>query len=175
MIKTAAITRPGLTWTEIGRFAEALTFARRALFTPVEEINADYTLGPSGIWVTGLIASGRIRSQSDLARRFGIPKSLVTEQIALLVSQDFVATAQAQDDKRQKTLSLTPVAARSTTGWARLSKPSSTSCSGIIQPRTCAAAPNSSLISPAQPKGARRLSRQATECYQTFMRSPGAR
>lgn len=105
MIKTAAITRPGLTWTEIGRFAEALTFARRALFTPVEEINADYTLGPRGIWV---IASGRIRSQSDLARHFGIPKSLVTEQIALLVSQDLVATAQAQDDKRQKTLSLTP-------------------------------------------------------------------
>ena len=104
MIKTAAITRPGLTWTEIGRFAEALTFARRALFTPVEEINADYTLGPRGIWV---IASGRIRSQSDLARHFGIPKSLVTEQIALLVSQDLVATAQAQDDKRQKTLSLT--------------------------------------------------------------------
>ena len=101
-------TRPGLAWTEIGQFAEALTFARRALFTPIDEINADYTLGPRGIWVIGLIASGRIRSPSDLARHFGIPKSLVTEQIAMLVSQDLVATAQAQDDKRQKTLSLTP-------------------------------------------------------------------
>ena len=100
-------TRPGLAWTEIGQFAEALTFARRALFTPIDEINADYTLGPRGIWVIGLIASGRIRSPSDLARHFGIPKSLVTEQIALLVSQDLVVTARAQDDKRQKTLSLT--------------------------------------------------------------------
>lgn len=100
-------TRPGLAWTEIGQFAEALTFARRALFTPIDEINADYTLGPRGIWVIGLIASGRIRSPSDLARHFGIPKSLVTEQVALLVSQDLVVTAQAQDDKRQKTLSLT--------------------------------------------------------------------
>ena len=107
-VKTSkAGTRPGLAWTEIGQFAEALTFARRALFTPIDEINADYTLGPRGIWVIGLIASGRIRSPSDLARHFGIPKSLVTEQIALLVSQDLVVTAQAQDDKRQKTLSLT--------------------------------------------------------------------
>lgn len=100
-------TRPGLAWTEIGQFAEALTFARRALFTPIDEINADYTLGPRGIWVIGLIASGRIRTQADLARHFGIPKSMVTEQVALLVSQDLVATAQSPDDKRQKTLSLT--------------------------------------------------------------------
>lgn len=42
-------TTPGLAWTEIGRFAEALTFARRALFTPVEAINAEYALGQRGI------------------------------------------------------------------------------------------------------------------------------
>jgi DNA-binding MarR family transcriptional regulator len=97
---------PGLAWTEIGQFVEALTFARRALFTPVETINADYVLGQRGIWVIGMIASGRIRTHADIARHFGIPKSVVTEQIALLVNQGLVTTAQAPEDRRQKTLAL---------------------------------------------------------------------
>ncbi len=49
MTKTAALTKPGLAWTEIRQFAEALTFARHALFTPVDEINAHCMLGPRGI------------------------------------------------------------------------------------------------------------------------------
>jgi DNA-binding MarR family transcriptional regulator len=99
-------TTPGLAWTEIGQFAEALTFARRALFTPVEAINAEYALGQRGIWVIGMIASGRIRTHADIARHFGIPKSVVTEQIALLVSQDLVTTTPAPEDRRQKNLAL---------------------------------------------------------------------
>ncbi len=97
---------PGLAWTEIGQFAEAMTFARRALFTPVEAINAEYALGQRGIWVIGMIASGRIRTHADIARHFGIPKSVVTEQIALLVSQDLVVTTPAPEDRRQKNLAL---------------------------------------------------------------------
>lgn len=97
-------TTPGLAWTEIGQFAEALTFARRALFTPVEAINAEYALGQRGIWVIGMIASGPIRTHADIARHFGIPKSVVTEQIALLLSQGLVTTAQAPEDRRQKNL-----------------------------------------------------------------------
>ncbi len=99
-------TTPGVAWTEIGQFVEALTFARRALFTPVEAINAEYALGQRGIWVIGMIASGRIRTHADIARHFGIPKSVVTEQIALLVNQGLVTTEQAPEDRRQKNLAL---------------------------------------------------------------------
>lgn len=53
-----------------------------------------------------MTASGRIRTHADIARHFGIPKSVVTEQIALRVSQGLVTTAQAPEDRRQKNLAL---------------------------------------------------------------------
>lgn len=97
----------GVAWTEIGRLAEAISSARRALFSPVDAISETYALGSRGIWVLAMIGEGRIQTPTDLARMFGIPKSMATEQIALLARQDLVAIAQAETDRRRKHLSLT--------------------------------------------------------------------
>lgn len=96
-----------LGWTDVGRFAEAITFARKALMSPAKELIDKYPLGPRGIWLIGLIASGRVKTQSDFGKLYGIGKSMVTEQIALLVEQGLIVSTQSDTDRRQKVLSLT--------------------------------------------------------------------
>jgi DNA-binding MarR family transcriptional regulator len=101
-----------LSWAEIGRLAEALTVAREELLTPALEINQRFSLGPRGIWIIGLVATGRIRTQSDVARLYRIGRSMVTEQIGLLVRQGLVVSEQSKEDQRKKAISLTEL------GWS---------------------------------------------------------
>ena len=94
-------------WAEIGRFAEAISLARKELFAPVQDIRAHYQLGPRGIWIIGLIANGRVRVQSDIARLWHIGRSMVTEEISALNRAGLVTTRLDEADRRQVRIELT--------------------------------------------------------------------
>ncbi|MEO6092066.1 MAG: winged helix DNA-binding protein [Novosphingobium sp.] len=101
-----------LSWAEIGRFAEAIHNAREELLTPAQEISERFSLGPRGIWIIGLVATGRIRTPSDVAKLYRIGRSMVTEQIGLLIQQGLIVSEQSKDDRRKKDISLTEL------GWS---------------------------------------------------------
>lgn len=107
-VRKTAISPGGvIDWTDIGRFAEAISFARRELFAPVEGIRDRHRLGPRGIWIIGVISSGRVRFQSDIAKLWQIGRSMVTEEIAPLVRAGLVMAATDEADRRQIRLALT--------------------------------------------------------------------
>ncbi|MDE2405728.1 MAG: winged helix-turn-helix transcriptional regulator [Sphingomonadales bacterium] len=96
-----------LDWADVGRFAEAISFARKELFAPVQGIRERHGLGPRGIWIIGLIANGRVRLQSDIARLWQIGRSMVTEEVTQLVRAGLVLAVPDESDRRQVRLSLT--------------------------------------------------------------------
>ena len=96
-----------VTWSEIGRLAEAITFARTQLFAPAQGIREAHRLGPRGIWILGLISSGRIRFQSDIAKLWNLARSMVTEEMNRLIEAGLVATRPDDADRRQIRLELT--------------------------------------------------------------------
>jgi DNA-binding MarR family transcriptional regulator len=98
---------PELTWEQVGRFAEAVTFAQRELLSPAKDITEKFALGPRGIWLIALVASGRVKTPGEFARMHRIGKSLVSDQIALLTENGILAVEQSEADLRQKHLSLT--------------------------------------------------------------------
>jgi DNA-binding MarR family transcriptional regulator len=96
-----------LTWDQVGRFAEAVTFAQRELLSPAKDMTEKFALGPRGIWLIALVASGRVKTPGEFARIHRIGKSLVSDQIALLTENGILAVEQSETDLRQKNLSLT--------------------------------------------------------------------
>jgi len=104
---TASANRLAVDWADIGRFAEALTFARKELFAPTQAIRKRHGLGPRGIWIIGLIANGRICFQSDITKLWKIGRSMVTEEVALLTRSMLISTAPDTADRRQIRLVLT--------------------------------------------------------------------
>ena len=94
-------------WADIGRFAESISVARKELFAPVEAFRKRFALGPRGVWIIGLVATGRVRVQSDIARLWRIGRSTVAEEIAPLTRAGLVTSYPDTSDRRQIRLELT--------------------------------------------------------------------
>jgi DNA-binding MarR family transcriptional regulator len=97
-----------ISWAEVGNFAEAVSAARTALLAAAKEVREEYSLGLRGPWIIGLISSGRIRTQSDLVRRYQVGRSIIAEEVAPLTAAGLVSTRPSPSDRRQLELSLTP-------------------------------------------------------------------
>jgi DNA-binding MarR family transcriptional regulator len=99
-------------WTDIGRFAEAIMLARRELLAAARFVRDEYSLGPRGTWIIGLIATGRIETQSDVVKRYKVGRSIIAEEMALLATAGLVGTEQSRSDRRQLDLKLTETGER---------------------------------------------------------------
>jgi DNA-binding MarR family transcriptional regulator len=71
-----------------------------------------YSLGPRGPWIIGLISSGRVRTQSDLVKRYKVGRSIIAEEVAPLTAAGLISARQSSSDRRQVELNLTPAGAR---------------------------------------------------------------
>jgi DNA-binding MarR family transcriptional regulator len=94
-------------WSDIGRFAEAIMLARRQLLAAAQGIREEFALGPRGTWILGLVATGRIATQADVVRRYKVGRSIIAEEVALLIKAGLVACEAHPRDRRQIVLRVT--------------------------------------------------------------------
>ncbi len=99
-------------WSDIGRFAEAIMLAQRELLASAKGIRDEHGLGPRGTWILGLIATGRIKTQADVVKRYQIGRSIIAEEVALLAKAGLVDCTPVKSDRRQIALTLTMMGAQ---------------------------------------------------------------
>lgn len=98
--------------TVVGAFAEAIRLAQRELLSAAQGVRDEYGLGPRGTWIIGLIATGRVKTQSDVVKRYGIGRSIIAEEMAQLTRSGLVHCAPSAADRRHLDLTLTPLGLR---------------------------------------------------------------
>lgn len=81
--------------------------AQRELLAAAKGIRDEFGLGPRGTWILGLIATGRIKTQADVVKRYKMGRSMIAEEMALLTRAGLVACTPHESDRRQIALSLT--------------------------------------------------------------------
>lgn len=97
---------PDVSREEIGFFFFALKLAQGDLQQRVKPINEQYSLGPRGIWMIGLIGTG-MAFPSDLTKMLKIGRSLVTAELNRLTDARLIETRQNDEDGRRLELRLT--------------------------------------------------------------------
>lgn len=95
--------------TVVGRFAEAIRLAQRELLSAAQGVRDDYELGPRGTWIIGLIATGRVKTQSDVVKRYDVGRSIIAEEMAQLTKSGLVRCEPSASDRRHLDLMLTPL------------------------------------------------------------------
>lgn len=89
--------------------------AQRELLAAAKGIRDEFDLGPRGTWILGLIATGRIKTQADIVKRYKLGRSMIAEEMALLTKAGLVACTPHESDRRQITVSLTEWGVRANT------------------------------------------------------------
>lgn len=98
-----------LRWNDLGFFGQGITAAARQWRAAARKIGDEYSLGPRGPWILGLIASGRAQLPSDLSNFFKCSKGLITAELAKLTDAGLVIRQTSGEDGRRVELSLTPI------------------------------------------------------------------
>jgi DNA-binding MarR family transcriptional regulator len=98
-----------LTWSDIAGFAEAIRLGQHNLLAAANVVRETYSLGPRGVWIIGKIATGRVKTQSDVVKAYGVGRSIIAEEMAILTRNGLVVAEQSPTDRRQLNLSLTPL------------------------------------------------------------------
>jgi DNA-binding MarR family transcriptional regulator len=93
--------------------------AQRELLAAAKGIRDEFDLGPRGTWILGLIATGRIKTQADVVKRYKLGRSIIAEEMALLTKAGLVACTPHESDRRQITVSLTESGVRANTRMGR--------------------------------------------------------
>lgn len=81
--------------------------AQRELLSAARNIREEFGLGPRGTWILGLMATGRIRTQADVVRRYDVGRSIIAEEMARLTQAGLVLSERDGGDRRQVALHLT--------------------------------------------------------------------
>jgi DNA-binding MarR family transcriptional regulator len=95
-----------MSWEDLGFLFEGMSFASRPLGEVTTRITGRYSLGPRGVWILQLISSGQ-RYPLDIARVFGVGRSLVTAELTRLHDAGLIRMRQSEGDRRKTELSLT--------------------------------------------------------------------
>ena len=100
-----------LGWDEIGLLCYGLSLSPMPLRVAIQDVTAEFDLGPRGAWMLNRIASGDT-TPMDLTRVFGIGRSLVTAELTRLTDADLIAQSRRAGDGRRVDLVLTPLGER---------------------------------------------------------------
>lgn len=91
---------------EVGFLCYALKMAQGELQDCIKSIIDQYSLGPRGGWMVGLIGKGMV-FPSDLTRMLKIGRSLVTAELNRLTEAGLIEARQNEEDGRRVELRLT--------------------------------------------------------------------
>lgn len=91
---------------EVGFLCYGLKMAPGELQGCIKPIIDQYSLGPRGVWMVGLIGKGMV-FPSDLTRMLKIGRSLVTAELNRLTEAGLIETRQHEEDGRRVELRLT--------------------------------------------------------------------
>lgn len=108
MKKAARKDSLNLSWDEIGFVCEGLSLAPQPMNLAVKEITEEFSLGPRGAWITILIATTGPIYPLDLAKTFGVGRSLITAELTRLAEAGIIEFQQNAEDGRRTDLKLTP-------------------------------------------------------------------
>jgi DNA-binding MarR family transcriptional regulator len=108
MRKNARAKVPQLSWEDIGFICEGLAFASRLLWSAIEDITEQYSLGPRGAWIVRLVGRNEM-SPLDLTNVFRVGRSLITAELARLIQAELITYRKSASDGRRVELALTPL------------------------------------------------------------------
>jgi DNA-binding MarR family transcriptional regulator len=97
-----------LTWEELSSICEGLHFAQRPLRAAAQGVMRQYSLGPRGAWILGLISKGMIYPL-ELSNMFKAGRSLITAELARLTEARLITASVGKHDRRRSELALTPL------------------------------------------------------------------
>jgi DNA-binding MarR family transcriptional regulator len=105
-----------LTWDDIAFLVQGMAFAPRPLTKATQGVTRRHGLGPRGAWILDLI-SADIAYPHELARVFGIGRSLISAEISRLLAAGLIESEPGRD--RRRTRLLLTAAGRSTVSEIR--------------------------------------------------------
>jgi DNA-binding MarR family transcriptional regulator len=108
MKKTRRSKPPTLSWEDIGFICEGLAFASRLLWSAIEDITQQYSLGPRGAWIVRLVG-GNEMSPLELTNVFRVGRSLITAELVRLIQAKLISYEKSATDGRRVKLALTPL------------------------------------------------------------------
>ena len=100
-----------LSHEEMRAFTHALTSARGQFTYATKALCVEFSLGPRGPWIIGMIGRGPI-APNELAEFYNVGRSLITAELNKLVDAGLIAQTRDKTDGRRVTLSLTPTGRR---------------------------------------------------------------
>ena len=106
MKKTERSSLPQLSWEDIGFICEGLAFASRLLWSAIEDITEQYSLGPRGAWIVRLIGRSAM-SPLELTNVFRVGRSLITAELVRLTQAKLITYEKSAIDGRRVELALT--------------------------------------------------------------------
>ena len=98
---------PVVSWEDIGVFGLALTMAMRKWRLGIQSLRDEYSLGPRGPWVLGVISRQGVINPKDLTDAVFCTKSQITSELIRLTEAGLVTSSRGKTDRRQVELSLT--------------------------------------------------------------------
>jgi DNA-binding MarR family transcriptional regulator len=108
-MKKTGRTKPAqLSWEDIGFICEGLAFASRLLWSAIEDITDQYSLGPRGAWIVRLVGRSDM-SPLDLTNVFRVGRSLITAELVRLTQAKLITYEKSATDGRRVELALTPL------------------------------------------------------------------
>jgi DNA-binding MarR family transcriptional regulator len=100
-----------LSWEDIGFFGNAIAIASRQWRVAAKQVREEYSLGPHGPWIVGLIASNQVVYPSDLTKVLRCGRSLISAELNKLSEAGLINCRKSEEDGRQIELSVTPLGA----------------------------------------------------------------
>lgn len=100
-----------LSWEDIGFFGNAVAIASRQWRMAAKQVRDEYSLGPHGPWIIGLIASNHVFYPSDLTKILRCGRSLISAELNKLNEAGLINCRKSEEDGRQIELSVTPLGA----------------------------------------------------------------
>lgn len=91
---------------EVINICLAIGLAPRYMQIATEKVTQDYSLGPRGAWIIGLVAHG-VQFHADLAKHFRVGRSLMTCEINRLIDAGLIVRRYHNRDRRYYELELT--------------------------------------------------------------------
>lgn len=98
----------GLSNEEIAFFYQSLASARDQLGDVTKSISRDFSIGPRGPWIIGVMGRGDA-SPHELARISRVGRSLITVELERLTAAGLILYEKDPLDRRRVKLSLTPL------------------------------------------------------------------
>jgi DNA-binding MarR family transcriptional regulator len=106
-LKKTTGNSPKLSWEEIGLIAQGFTRTSWLLKGAIAGITKDYRLGPRGGWILRLIETGQVIYPLDVTNFFHISRSVITEELAVLIERRLIVYRKSKEDGRRVKLALT--------------------------------------------------------------------